>query len=237
MGGATVAAFSPSDISGLVAWYDFSVAASNLWTDAGRTVAVTSDADRIGGVTDKSGNGKHLSQATAGFRPTYKTNIQNGRSVGRWSAAGTQHMTSTLASTQPYTVILVGSVTVPATDQTFVDGVTANVGRIRSVDATNVGLYAGTVLNATVTSNTMTSNHVIVSEFNGASSVVAFDGAATTGAGGASNTTGVTLGAVGDLGSSFLTGDICEVLFYDTALSAGNRNSVEAYLKTKWATP
>lgn len=53
-------------------WYDPSDL-STLWQDSARTIPVTSDGDPIGAMDDKSGNGNHALQATAGKLPIYKT--------------------------------------------------------------------------------------------------------------------------------------------------------------------
>jgi hypothetical protein len=68
--------------SSLKGWWDFSDA-SLLFQLSNGTTAVTADADPIGYATDKSGNGNHIVQATAGKRPAYKVNIQNSKSVAR----------------------------------------------------------------------------------------------------------------------------------------------------------
>lgn len=70
--------FSPSNIAGLVAWWDFSDRAT-LWQDAARTVPITADGQTILGVTDKSGSGRPVSEATNG--PTYKVAQQGGLSA------------------------------------------------------------------------------------------------------------------------------------------------------------
>jgi hypothetical protein len=63
--------FSPSDLSPN-AWYDPSDI-NTLWKDTSGTSAVTTDGDLVARIDDKSGNGYHLTQATSGNRPQYKT--------------------------------------------------------------------------------------------------------------------------------------------------------------------
>jgi hypothetical protein len=53
-------------------WYDPSDL-STLWQDSARTTPVTADGDPVGCIDDKSGNGFHLTQATSGKRPLYRT--------------------------------------------------------------------------------------------------------------------------------------------------------------------
>jgi hypothetical protein len=66
-----VASFNPLSLSPS-AWYDFSDL-STLFQDTAATSPVTADGQSVARVNDKSGNGRHLTQATAGFRPLYKT--------------------------------------------------------------------------------------------------------------------------------------------------------------------
>jgi len=78
---AAAAAWSPTDLAALEAWWDFSDATA-LWEDTGGTDAVDIDGDFILRADDKSGNGYHVTEATNG--PTYKTGIQNGLSIARF---------------------------------------------------------------------------------------------------------------------------------------------------------
>jgi hypothetical protein len=67
------AAWVPTDIgAGLKAWYDWSDL-TTLFQLSGGTTAVAADTDPIGYTADKSGNGNHITQATSGKRPLYKT--------------------------------------------------------------------------------------------------------------------------------------------------------------------
>lgn len=73
--------FSPLDIPNLATWVDFSDP-NTMYTDL-FTTKVSSDGQRIRAITDKSGNGRHFEMWDADRRFAYKTNIQNGLSVGR----------------------------------------------------------------------------------------------------------------------------------------------------------
>lgn len=73
--GGGASAFTPATLfaaSEAGAWYDPSDL-STLWQDTGGTVAVTADGQSVARMDDKSGNGNHLTQATAGMRPVYHT--------------------------------------------------------------------------------------------------------------------------------------------------------------------
>lgn len=72
-------AWSPLHIAGAVIWLDLSDAGT-LYTDD-MTTNVTSDADLIYAVADKSGNGNHFKQTDSSKRHNYKVNIKNGRSA------------------------------------------------------------------------------------------------------------------------------------------------------------
>lgn len=63
--------FSPLSLSPL-AWYDPSDLAT-LWQDTAATTPVTADGQAVARIDDKSGNGRHMTQATAAARPLYKT--------------------------------------------------------------------------------------------------------------------------------------------------------------------
>lgn len=63
----------PASLTNLLAWYDFSDT-SRMFTSNAGTGAVTSGS-AVGYVTDRSGNGWHLTQATANNRPTFTGTI------------------------------------------------------------------------------------------------------------------------------------------------------------------
>lgn len=70
-GAAGEAAFDPSTVSPSM-WLDPSDLTSLFQDDAG-TTPVAANNDPVGKCNDKSGNGNHIAQATAGARPLYMT--------------------------------------------------------------------------------------------------------------------------------------------------------------------
>jgi hypothetical protein len=49
-----------------------------LWFDAADQSTITESGGSVSQWNDKSGNARHISQATAGLQPAYQSNIQNG---------------------------------------------------------------------------------------------------------------------------------------------------------------
>jgi hypothetical protein len=77
LGGASTISV-PLTISGLALWLDASDASTLFQAHTGTTPAVA-DNDVVGYWGDKSGNGKHVTQSTAAYKPVLKLNIQNGK--------------------------------------------------------------------------------------------------------------------------------------------------------------
>lgn len=224
--------FNPTSVGGLVTWIDFSDA-STLFTDTGRTTRVSADADIIKGVTDKSGNAIHLSEATNG--PSYKTGIQASKSVGRFDGTNDLLTSAAITVAQPMTIIVAGKITSVASTRRFLD---ANVNRA-AIYADFTGNKWG-FANFTVQSTATAADnnwHVHGCVFSGASSTYRLDAAAQT------------VGNPGVLGLSttFFLGrdnavqfealDYGELLIYNSALSTPVQQTIEAYLKAKWGTP
>lgn len=244
-GGA--AAFSPTSIASLRAWWDMSDA-TKLFTDAG-TTPVSADADLIYQVNDKSGGALHVAQATSGNRPAYKVNIQNGLSVARldgtakrWAKASV--VLSSLVGTNAATFFAVYKV--------------AN-----NSYSTLIGLDATTSANRIFLSGTWDGNTMFFDHGNvggggrisgstpaaglGQFAIAAFRRSAGSGAiyvdGGTAAITGTftddldntqsgTLG-VGDA-TNPVTMDLGEELVFNEALSTTNMNLIGNYLEAKW---
>ena len=68
---AIAAAWSPTDLTALAAWYDPSDL-STMFQDAAGTTPVTAAGQPVGLILDKSGNGHHASQTTSTARPLFQ---------------------------------------------------------------------------------------------------------------------------------------------------------------------
>lgn len=241
--GDLAVAFDANTITGLIGWYDFNDV-TTLWQDAARSTPCAADADPIGGVTDKSGVGNHLSQATAGKRPLYKTNILNSGSIGRWDA--TDDFLKSAAwvggdKAQPNTVFIVAKTVGGVAYRLYYDGL--NVAKrhtLYRVDATSKwAIESGIEIQGAVAVDT--SFHIFAAIFNGASSKSYVGGgtADASGNAGANAFDGITLGN-DSTGVSFFDGDIRSALVYTGALSLASINTVGAYLASNtglaWST-
>lgn len=228
--------FSPSDVTGLVGWWDASVASS-----------ITSAAGRVTQWNDLSGSGYHLTAATTA-RPTTGSNTMNGNNVLTFDGVANE-LTKSSAVTPAVntgTWIAVAKPTATtgyerlvafeATGQDFDDpAAIAAIIRDGSNLAYNSFYNGGGVGTVAVTN----AAHVIETQRNGDTFSCWRDGTAGTGATGLGTTVfGFTFINIGsNFGNNFWTGDIAEVLWYSTAISTANRQSIESYLKTKWGTP
>ena len=224
--------FRPTEISGLAVWFNFADLES-MWTDTNGTTQVASDGDLIARIDDKSGNGNELTQATSDARPTYKTAIKNGLSVGRFDGVDdTLVQASGDDIAQPFTAFMGINNTRVATgsnDRIMMDtGGTTQF--YRSVG--KWAIFAGTG----VVSNALTGVDwdYVTGLFDGASSEVWIDGTSTaTGDAGATAMQMLHLGA-NTVGTEPFTGDIGEIMVYDSGLSDADRLRVEDYLSKRW---
>lgn len=226
--------FSPLSLPGLVGWWSFDDA-TYLWKDTARTSAVTVDSDIIKGVTDRSGNGNHMSEATNG--PTWKTAIQNGLGIARFDGVNNVLTASAISQAQPNTVVLVAKIVTDESPSSteLLDGVGARQIIYKDSATGKWSLYAGTLQpGATITADTSYHVHYVV--FNGASSVYRVDQAAAfaTVNPGAGSLTPLVLGFATPRYYNIEYGD---VILCSGALSTGDRGSVESWAKAKWGTP
>ena len=97
----TASGFTPRSISGLALWLDASDGAT-LFQNSDGTVPATASSDPVGYWGDKSGNGRHAVQATAGLRPTLGTLGSKNALSFAGNAIATQSYAAKATSTYVY---------------------------------------------------------------------------------------------------------------------------------------
>lgn len=216
--------FGPSSLSGLAAWY--------------RGDTITTSGGAVTQWDDKSGNGKHLVQATSGKRPTLTASgIGNQPSVVFDGSDDTLECASmTVASGSPFTVLFVGNSATQA-NRVFLDSFNAVGARLAIYCQTSsqISLYgsAGFGVNGT----DMSSSHVVAAVINGASSKLSVDGAApTTGdVGTAGLASGLRVGIDQDqTAGRSVSGQIAEIVLYSRALTTTEVTQVARYLGARY---
>jgi hypothetical protein len=244
-GGSAAPAFSPSSIAGLVAWYDASDA-TTLFEDSAGTIPAADNADVIGRLADKSGNGYHLTQATTGNKPTLRTAVQNSKNVVRVDGSDDFLTNAAYADIgDNYTVFAVAkyasSVDVAqcmfdVSTGTFNTGFmmmyesatrwrgVGNSGNQNADNATDVrdGLFR-------IHKGVNTGSQLQYSLNGGAAAT----GVYTPPNGVTLNT--LTVGRIVTASSYTLNGDIAELLIYNATLTAQQQSDMVAYLNAKWA--
>ncbi len=204
-----------------------------VWYDASDATSITLNGSNVSQWNDKSGNGRHAVQATAGNQPLYTIAGQNGLNVVTFN--GTSYrMASTgpAVVSQPDTVFIVFRAVPPTLNRHPIDG---NLQRQLITGDTNWRIYAGTVLDSLVPGD---GNTVLLTAlFNGASSTLRRNGTQiAAGAAGAQGIDTLWLGAAAG-GVNLFPGYICEVIVAPSIVGATERDNCEAYLRTKWGTP
>jgi hypothetical protein len=197
--------------------------------------AAVSDTDPVGEWQDQSGNGNHAGN-TLTARPLLKLNIINGLPVLRFDGVDDVLNTSTFTLNQPLTIAFVAKGTFDTNTYWF-DGITTLNTRVISRPAENtLRLFSGGIFDRT--SSDTTNPFAAICVFNGASSVINFNGSESSGDVGATNGAGLRIGSEGGGGASLhTTGDYGEIVVVARALGAGERTSLYDYLKGRWGTP
>lgn len=198
---------------------------------------VSADGDAIYQVNDKSGSGNHLVQATAGFRPLYKTGIRNGRSVSRWDGDDWLLKTSLTATTTTTSFMVFADSSVATTQYLLDYAAAADLGFV--IIASELYWYteATAPIFGSVSNNTCYIASVTRPAEAGTSATYLNGSPGQTGAVGAGTISNYSLGANGPAaGGSGTIGDICETLLYNSVLSAADHNAIGRALAYKWGT-
>lgn len=226
-------AFLPTNIARNVIWIDFSDAAT-LFTDQARTTPVSDTGASIMGVTNLSGSDNHATASASNVSPKYITGVQNGLSTASFDGSNDFLKMDNLVTSTQFTVAGVwrirGNQTVFNSGSAGVNGYSLNVSTCRKATYHGVGDL--------VDSNATTNFEIwVLAHATGATCLIVNGTSASV-----SNPTvnPVALTASTILGAAActtgnLSGDIGELIMYDSALSLSDRQDIDSYLNSKWA--
>lgn len=231
------AGVNPEDITGM-----------KLWLKADSITGLSSG-DFVSSWTDSSGNDNNALQATDSRRPTYITNVLNGKPVIRFNGT-TQGMyvpdTTELDATSGFSIFVVTTAGKSGADQVIVykgdldSGNNYNYRIIHWPDGQKyggLGSLSGEIYYAFGATNVGTPE-ILSSYWNG-TQLKAFVNGTQAGSAGA-NVTGKAYRRDFQIGYDnvsnidFFQGDIAEIIVYNSIITDANRQQVEAYLQAKY---
>lgn len=226
------AAFLPSDISDL-----------KLWLDVNDAATITKNGgDLVSQWDDKSGEGNDVT-AAGSARPLWVDAVQNGLPIIRFDGVDDLLVSAAFsggALTQPTTVFVVCKMaSISSGSNSFVfDGI-ASGNRHAMIDlnlasANGYSLFAGALIQNTVTPIDMTNILLYDMIINGVSSELFKSGVSLVSGDTGSNTmTGITIAA--EFGGGFNSNiDIAEIVLYNKTLTAQEKTDLTNYFNTKW---
>ena len=232
--------FSPTSISGLTAWVDFSDR-STLFQDTARTSPVTTDGQSIKGVTNKAGS-VHLSEGSV--PPSYKVNIQAGLSVARFVGGSSQKLDWASNPSSGKTAGTVFVVHHALDNSSYANsspisewGTAATADHVPYSDGQIYEGWGSTARRDCGNPSVNLNNKHIYVVVTAASDYRTYIAGGTPFFSSGTNTVGWA--ATAKMMYSTRTpaqsdGDICEVIVYDSALSLTNLNAVANALAAKW---
>lgn len=227
-------AFSPSNLSNLLFWFDGSDA-STIFQDTTKTIPVTANADPVGNWEDKSANGFDVMEAVAANQPSYRTNVQNGLSAVRFSGTADRLSWSAPHSVNDFTLYFCGKLTAirgyilgsnGAASDDFVEVLEGlNTNRFRAGGGAVISLTTAYAVNNLAIITFRRSGTDVSIYLNGVIEDTDTQGNLLT---------FLSLGQLRAAGSYF-TGDMFEVFMYSRSLLDAERTLIINYLNEKWA--
>lgn len=232
-------AFSPLSLPSPVYWFDAADAATLFQESSGSPPGTTpaGDLQTVGAWRDKSGNGRHLTQAVGTSRPL--RDAVSSPSVLMPDGGDRLFGSAFTAIPQPFTIGVVSDNTV--NNSCFYDHGTAGTRILaqRGASNTSVSLFAGASLAATVADTAVRRAYLF--EYNTtASKIWVYDGATSNfvqaGATGNAGTNQLADLRLFGNGAAFLVALQASEFFANAAVfSTQQRADTALYLKTKWS--
>jgi len=223
--GGGAAAFTPTDIDDLQAWWDFS-----------DEDTITKVDDRISQVDDKSGNDHHLTQSTSSLKPLWEESIKNNLDIGNFTDSRLMKA-SWIALTQPNTIAGAVKMPISNTDQKNICDVYDNAeggsgGGFANDDTQKLAIFSAS--NVKFTDIGFGNVWAYFCNIYGGSADLRMNGSSlVTGDSGTVDNNGMT---VSNHRTSNTYGNILcgELIVYNQAVSGSDLSDLETYLSEKW---
>jgi len=252
---------SPDQITGLAGWWDFGDT-TTLYNATSGGSNVTADGGSVSRVNDKSGNGKNLIAGNAPVYKTGVANNRgilrfNGSSSylsnssfpyanTSWSAFIVCRTTSTASSLQTALTVFPATNSSAPNDDYFnlsLQDTTSSPANDRfNYGGTNTAATSAATRNAFIVYGMSASSGVSALTVNGTS--VATGTATDTGKSNSGIITDIPARLILNVGAfvrpansggiGFWPGDMCEIAWYSSDISSGDKASLVAWLKNKW---
>lgn len=217
-----VTGFNPKSIRGL-----------QLWLDAADASSVVRNGTNVSQWTDKSGNARHATQATANNQPAYSLASRNSKNTIVFDGSNDSLLTTSFTVSQPHSLFVVGRRAVGGVNQNFTDGGASGRVAVYWANTDNWSMFAGTALTAP-TGQSDTNWHVFAASFSTTSSSLRIDGTVmASGNAGTESYTGLRISGFSST-IALLNGSVAEILAYSGALSSLQISTVNKYLGAKW---
>jgi hypothetical protein len=246
----TFAPWSPNSIASLAAWFDAQDAAT-LFSDDAATTPVSADGVVARVADKKTGSTNYLKQTTNGKRPIYKSAGMNSLPSFRYTAGNATFLQTNAAvsfGNPAAEVWIVGQFSALGTASIFEVGPNLDTAGDASITLSGgvIGIYFldGVSYNSCGKAVSTDTPYLFIATMDSTEPVnetqFSLNGVAGTVRdytfNGSSNvrTALVNLGGRGSLGSYAPSGDLCEMLLFNDALSSGDRALLKAYIAAKW---
>ena len=236
-------------------WLDAN-APNILFQDSAMTIPATATNDPIGGWADRSGNGRHLTQATAGSRPVLTKEILAGKNGITFN--GTSHVLKSggtfgtdagLSGNPSFTVFFVYKKTDTTLGNVFGWGHQSDTPGVFGLYDIGGALYQGYQFAGTTEFNTTIPavntwylrtarktpgaiNTTLTITRNGANDATGTPSSSTPNISGGFP---FSLGTWANSTSPFFQGSVVEFLIFNTALTVAQSSDVSFYLNSKWS--
>lgn len=245
----TGVAWTPASLTGLLVWYDPSDL-STMWQDSARTTPVTATGQSVCALNDKSGAGRHAVQATTLSCPT----LQQDAGGRKYLACNASMMDATatsasVAQNQPFlfggvsytTTATVGAIyytTINTTYSSRFEFAYGINGLGDEVDGRRLDADAFTAFTVGA-ADTTTRSFIGIADYTNAQTSIYKNGTLIKGptafhtAGNTQNATSFSVSVCGTLNNTNkITANIYQLVI-GNALSAGERSSLDVFLRNK----